>query len=281
MTWVILIIVAGIIIAVASGKKQTNETTTNEVNEVGKSLHSEVQQGLLKLVGFGVDALTSTEMTPSEKQSLITDVCKSIFEHAGTTNANKYIRQIAVESYKKSILEFKEYDSDILDSMQLELDDIINGGAVDDSTWDNLIDYSTNYREALQHQIKLVEDEIKRRENPDNEDVQVKVTSYSTGDDGHLSFSVAGTKFRTSEEIERIMELEYAEELKLEPEPTNPYDSDAIAIYTSDDSLIGYVPKEMTKLMRDDSDNLKQYRCVFTKRTEHTPPFVNVRVDFI
>ena len=111
-------------------------------------------------------------------------------------------------------------------------------------------------------------------------DRKTKITSYFTGSDGHLSFSVAGTKFRTKNEIERLKNLKYVEELRLIPEPDNQYDSNAIAVYTLDNSLIGYVPKEMTNLMRDNTGVLKRYRCIFTKKTEHNPPFVYVRVEF-
>lgn len=109
----------------------------------------------------------------------------------------------------------------------------------------------------------------------------VSITSYSTGLDGHLDFSVSGTIYRNQNEIRRMGELAYAEELKMITEPENPYDPYAIAIYTMDDSLIGYVPKGMTHLMREPSGMLKKYRCVFTKRTEHNPPFIYVRVDFL
>lgn len=103
---------------------------------------------------------------------------------------------------------------------------------------------------------------------------KVKVTTYSTNDDGELNFSVAGTKFRTLDEIERIKELQYAEELKLIPEPTNPYDPNAIAIYTKDDSLVGYVPKAIVS--ENDLDK-PDFKVVVTKVTDDEPPFVNVR----
>lgn len=128
--------------------------------------------------------------------------------------------------------------------------------------------YNSQYLRSQSHRNNLINQ------------APIKSASYFTGDDGHLAFFVAGTKFRNLKEIQRIHELVYAEELQLIPEPQNPYDPYAIAIYTMDNSLVGHIPKEMTHLMRENSGVLKKYRCVFTKRTEHNPPFINVRVEF-
>lgn len=115
--------------------------------------------------------------------------------------------------------------------------------------------------------------------NPSPE-VKVKITTYNKSDD-HLSFSLAGTNFCSDDELERIAELEYAEELVLEPEPTNPYDPNAIIVKTSDNIKIGYIPKDITFELRDPDDNLRKTRCVFTKRSEHEKPFLYVYIKFL
>lgn len=43
---------------------------------------------------------------------------------------------------------------------------------------------------------------------------------------------------------ERIRKLKADEELQLVREPKNPYDRNAVAVYSSDGQKLGYVPKE-------------------------------------
>jgi TM2 domain-containing membrane protein YozV len=113
-----------------------------------------------------------------------------------------------------------------------------------------------------------------------SQNTNVNIVQYFTNSEGDLKFSLRGSKFLNQIELRRISELNYAEELILAPEPSNPYDPNAIKIYTMDKIKIGYIPKEMTKLMRDDYGNIKKHRCIFLKKTDHEFPFVNVKVEF-
>ena len=61
-----------------------------------------------------------------------------------------------------------------------------------------------------------------------------------------LEFDIAGMTYR--EGIEKYMG-EY--EGTLEPEPTNPYDANAIKILAHDGHHVGYVPKDMTIRVRE------------------------------
>ena len=59
------------------------------------------------------------------------------------------------------------------------------------------------------------------------------------------SFFVAGLQFRPEKDLEVIKN---GLVLKLEAEPDNPYDNNAIKLFTYDEGIhIGYVPKKQTK----------------------------------
>lgn len=72
-----------------------------------------------------------------------------------------------------------------------------------------------------------------------------------------LMFEVAGLSYRPKEAQERAEILMSNESIYLEKEPTNPYDSNAIKVYSSDHVHLGYVPKylcsEILEKMDDDT----------------------------
>ena len=72
-----------------------------------------------------------------------------------------------------------------------------------------------------------------------------------------LMFEVAGLSYRSKEAQERAEILMSNESVYLEKEPTNPYDSNAIKVYSSDHVHLGYVPKylcsELLEKMDDDT----------------------------
>lgn len=72
-----------------------------------------------------------------------------------------------------------------------------------------------------------------------------------------LMFEVAGLSYRPKEAQERAEILMSNESVYLEKEPTNPYDSNAIKVYSSDHVHLGYVPKylcsEILEKMDDDT----------------------------
>lgn len=72
-----------------------------------------------------------------------------------------------------------------------------------------------------------------------------------------LLFEVAGLSYRSKEAQERAEILMSNESVYLEKEPTNPYDSNAIKVYSSDHVHLGYVPKylcsEILEKMDDDT----------------------------
>lgn len=61
----------------------------------------------------------------------------------------------------------------------------------------------------------------------------------------YLEFSIAGMTYRGD------LSAYYGEHLgTLEPEPTNPYDSNAIKILAEDGHHVGYVPRDYTRELR-------------------------------
>lgn len=72
-----------------------------------------------------------------------------------------------------------------------------------------------------------------------------------------LMFEVAGLSYRPKEAQERAEILMSNESVYLEKEPTNPYDSNSIKVYSSDHVHLGYVPKylcsEILEKMDDDT----------------------------
>lgn len=56
-------------------------------------------------------------------------------------------------------------------------------------------------------------------------------------------FYIAGVKFHEMHKV--INDLEVGQTLTLEPEPDNPYDSNAVKIL-SNDVMLGYVPKKFS-----------------------------------
>lgn len=61
--------------------------------------------------------------------------------------------------------------------------------------------------------------------------------------DGTINFSVVGMQHRDN--YEKLMEIiEEGTSVVLKPEPDNPYDSNALAFYLKDGTLIGYLPKK-------------------------------------
>lgn len=109
---------------------------------------------------------------------------------------------------------------------------------------------------------------------------KVKMTTYNKSED-HISFSLAGTNFCDNDELDRIDSLEYGEELLCILDPLNPYDPNAIVVKTTDHIKIGYVPKDIISELKKTDGSLKKIRCVFTKKSDHSKPFVTVYVKFL
>ena len=62
----------------------------------------------------------------------------------------------------------------------------------------------------------------------------------------YIEFDIAGLTYR-----ENIMKYMGEFEGNLEPEPTNPYDENAIKILAPDGHHVGYVPKDTTERIRE------------------------------
>lgn len=79
------------------------------------------------------------------------------------------------------------------------------------------------------------------------------------------SFYLAGLQFRPIEDTDKIQQ---GQVLKLEAEPDNQYDENAIKVLLEDGTHIGYVPKKQTK-------ELHPYRItnipLFTKMAAYIP----------
>lgn len=57
---------------------------------------------------------------------------------------------------------------------------------------------------------------------------------------------IAGNKFRNVEDQLALARLEAGAPLTLVPEPTNPYDPNAVKVHTAAGNFIGYVPREFS-----------------------------------
>ena len=61
-----------------------------------------------------------------------------------------------------------------------------------------------------------------------------------------------GLYYRTAAEQTRAMNLKPGEALRLEPEPTNPFDPNAVKVLTEDGFHIGYVSKDEAPFLKGD-----------------------------
>jgi hypothetical protein len=74
-----------------------------------------------------------------------------------------------------------------------------------------------------------------------------------------IEVPLRGAKFRTLSEQTKVLELEVGQEVKLVPEPTNKYDTNAVKIIVAGELgetfHLGYIPKEFSaqvaEAMRD------------------------------
>lgn len=94
-------------------------------------------------------------------------------------------------------------------------------------------------------------------------------------------FTIAGTYYRTQEEIFCAENLQIGEELVLEKEPTNEFDKNAIKVLTEDGYHIGYIPKELCRMFNDILVGC-EYRVLVNKIVNaSSAPYVHVKVEIL
>ena len=102
----------------------------------------------------------------------------------------------------------------------------------------------------------------------------------SKSEEGFESFHVAGTSYR----LDALQHPSFApgKFLSLVPEPENPYDPHAVAVYNQDCSLhIGYVPKEETEEISKELNAGKRIICLSMWETIKKKKRVALRVLLI
>ena len=87
-------------------------------------------------------------------------------------------------------------------------------------------------------------------------------------------FFVAGVKFHELHTV--IKEVETGERLTLEPEPTNPYDPNAVRIYRGE-VMLGFVPKKFSAEVTAEIEIGSPY-CVVTEVTPSAKPWNQLKV---
>lgn len=84
-----------------------------------------------------------------------------------------------------------------------------------------------------------------------------------------FEFDLRGVRHIGSKGLARMELLVANESLKLTAEIDNPFDANAIAIFTQDDIRIGYVPKELTTKFKNENKTLKNTES-FTSSINYT-----------
>ena len=91
-----------------------------------------------------------------------------------------------------------------------------------------------------------------------------------------LMFELAGLSYRSKEAKERAEILMSNESVYLEKEPTNPYDSNAIKVYSFDHVHLGYVPKYLCSEILEKMDDETIIAYVDYVKSGRDCPFVHL-----
>lgn len=91
-----------------------------------------------------------------------------------------------------------------------------------------------------------------------------------------LMFEVAGLPYRSKEAQERAEILMSNESVYLEKDPANPYDSNAIKVYSSDHVHLGYVPKYLCSEILEKMDDETIIAYVDYVKSGRYCPFVHL-----
>ncbi len=103
---------------------------------------------------------------------------------------------------------------------------------------------------------------------------------YHDDEEGtYFKCHVKGLSYRSKEEIHRASMLAFNEPLRLESEPSNPVDPNAIVVKTEDNYAIGYLPKEYAKVLRQHMDSFVDCYVDYNLDGPNAP-FVQVRAFF-
>ncbi len=122
--------------------------------------------------------------------------------------------------------------------------------------------------------------ETKKKKLPRyNYDKDFKCIIHEDEGGTYFKCSVRGLSFRSEEVIHRASMLALDEPLKLELEPSNPVDPNAIVVKTEDNYAIGYLPKEYANGLHKHMDSFVD--CYVEDNLKgHNAPFIQIRVFF-
>lgn len=76
----------------------------------------------------------------------------------------------------------------------------------------------------------------------------------------HLA-ALVGVSFRPKETKEIVRELQMDDELRLEREPENQHDENAVKVVNDNGDFLGYVEKDVAAEIADRLDNGDEYTC--------------------
>lgn len=96
-----------------------------------------------------------------------------------------------------------------------------------------------------------------------------------------FTFTVAGACYRDATTRHLLTLLSLHSEVLLEPEPTNPYDSNAIKVMLPDNIHIGYVPALTCEKVLEIMNKYPNYHCsIIDKRPGEKAPWIDIYINF-
>lgn len=96
-----------------------------------------------------------------------------------------------------------------------------------------------------------------------------------------FTFTMAGAAYRDATTRHLLTLLPLHSEVLLEPEPTNPYDSNAIKVMLPDNIHIGYVPALTCEKVLEIMNKYPNYHCsIIDKRPGEKAPWIDIYINF-
>jgi len=232
-----------------------------------------------KMVSFGLDGLTSFQMSHDEKLDILNEVVDSIKENTDSIEKEeKLLFSMTKQAYDKILSDFK-YDENILATIRSEREAFIAGikeGTVTEYPWDEIIAWTDDYKPYLQKKIDEIELQIKKTKVFKS---GTAFSNYYINDDNSLKFEVAGVNHLTETELSKVKTLRalYSNVI-LTAEPDNEYDANAIIVKTEDGCKIGYVNKDALPYVHLVLNRMN--KCVISKLSDHDIPYVWVLIAY-
>lgn len=88
--------------------------------------------------------------------------------------------------------------------------------------------------------------------------------------------SIVGVNFRPADAKQAVRDLAVGDEVYLEPEPDNAYDTNAIKVLTADDTFIGYIPRSENFEIGEALAADRSYTAEVTSFASELKPFISL-----